>query len=527
MDAIIISDSGASTYSASSPLRFHIDEKLAFIQHVRNFLEHGGRIVHPVRGEEEKNWRVAPKLNGIYLYNYLDSEGFESVLIDSYYQERDRFKELLKEKPLAIVISTTFIINKKDLTQLIENIRSIAPDAFIIAGGPFVYSSYLLKQREVDKDYDVTNPQNDYLFLNSHGPDIDMYIADRDGLQVLGQVLTQIKNDQTIDNIPNTIKWDGNVYSYGPREELPLTRTPILWERLPEDIFASEAANVQASIGCPFQCEFCNFVKEKRHTYIKPLDELFDELKAISARGIKYVRFVDDNFRLGRSDLDDVCRRFIDEGLDLKWMSFIRASTLDRSDLDLLKKAGCIEVQIGIESADKTVLKNMKKHADTEMYQRVIARLLAKGINCSCCFLVGFPGETDETFQRTVDFIESISREDQDGIFFWSIYPFVLFPLSPIYEASCRAHYGLTGYMNKWEHNTMNSHKAQELITKAFLQIESAGPIYSGDNIEMLLELSPEKRKAFMRTRHHLAKQLLSKPFDPSLVLDSFSRVLE
>ncbi len=526
LDAIIISDSGTDTYSASSPLRLQIDGKVALIQHVRNFMAHQGHLVPPVQGENERNWHAAPKLNGIRLYSHLLADGFTTALIDSYYQERERFRQLLDENPRAVIISTTFILDKADLKRLVDDIRSLAPDIIIMAGGPFVYSSYLLLQRAADKDYDVESPRDDFLFLNAdHRPEIDLYIVDKSGLQVLSQALQRVKDRQPVDDLPNIARWDGDAYVFAERTVLPPPDAGVAWRRLPQHIFTAATANIQASIGCPFHCEFCNFVKDAKYTFVKPLDLLIRELKEISARGVRYVRFVDDNFRLGRDDLNDVCRRFVREGLGLKWMSFLRASTLARADFDLLKQAGCLEVQIGVESADETVLRNMNKNADPAMYRRVISGLLDSGINCSCCFVVGFPGETTETFQRTLDFINDISGREHEGIFSWSIYPFLLVPLSPIYAAEKRSRYGLKGYMHRWEHHTMNSRRAMELTLKAFCEIDSAGPIYSGDNIDMLLELSPRKRKEFMRVRHRLSKLFLQEPFDRNRVYAEFSKV--
>lgn len=526
LDAIIISDSGSDTYSASSPLRLQIDGQIALIQRVANFLENNGKIVAPVKGENEKNWHGAPKLNGISLYNYLKNN-HRVDLIDSYYEQRDEFVALLNQSPKAVVISTTFISSKKSLFDLVADIRSLAPDIYIIAGGPFVYSSYLLTQRAGEKDYDVKSPEADFLFLSSNNrPDVDLYIIDKGGESILSQALTRLKSGQKPGDLSNTASFEGNGYQFERREQLDQPADLIDWLNMPGKIFKTGVVNVQASVGCPFNCEFCNFVKDKRYTYVKPLDQLVAELKAIAQKGIHLVRFVDDNFRLGKRDLDRVCKRFLKEELDIKWMSFIRASTLAQADLDLLKRAGCVEVQMGIESADRSVLTKMNKSANPVMYRQVISDLLDRGINCSCCFVVGFPGETEKTFQNTFDFIQTISKPAQEGVFYWSIYPFLLAPLSPIYETEKRARYQLEGYMHKWRHRTMDSNQALKLIMSAFKKIDSASPIYSGDNIDMLMALSPEKRKTFMRVRHELSKRFLTEPFDRELVLKEFSSVL-
>jgi len=528
IDAIIIADTGNDSFSASSRLRLQLDGKTALIQNVRNYIKNGGNIVTPIEGENEVNWHCAPKLNGIRLYSYLHRLGFNIELIDSFYQERDYFIKLLANNPKAIVISTTFISNKKILKQLVDDIRSIASDIFIIAGGPLVFSSYLLLQRSSDKNYDVISPKNDFLFLsNNNNPDINLYIVSKYGEQILSETLTLIKEGKQVRHLPNTAHWNGKEYIFEPQKDLPFPDIGVAWNNIPEKLFKLRVMNVQASTGCPFKCEFCNFVKGKKYNFVKPLDQLVEELKKLSDRGIKYVRFVDDNFRLGRTDLNEVCKRFINEGLNLKWMSFIRASTLEKVDFDLLRESGCIEAQIGVESADEKVLQAMNKNADRNMYFNVISNLLNNGISCSACFIVGFPGETEETYNRTIDFIESIPNDSQEGDFFWSIYPFLVLPLSPSYEPEKKAEYKLKGYMDKWVHSTMTSIDAYQYIKKAFFSILNSSPIYSGDNIEMLMELPLRKRKEFLKTRHHLSKKFVAESFDKSLILDRFSKILQ
>ena len=528
IDAIIVADTGNDTFSASSPLRLQLDGQTALIQNVRNYLDNDGRIVTPVAGANEKNWHGAPKLNGLRLLSYLDASGFNAELIDSYYRERDHFVQLLADGPQAVIISTTFIYTKQDLRALVADIRSVAPDIFIVAGGPFVFSSYLLLQRSREKDYDVSSPREDFLFLSAADrPDIDLYIVDKHGERILSATLDCLKKGTQPNRLPNTACWNGQAYVFADQENSPLPDIRVEWHRIPDQFFKMGVMNVQASTGCPFNCEFCNFVKAQKYNYVKPLDHLVEELKALSDRGVQYVRFVDDNFRLGRNDLNAVCARFIDEGLDIKWMSFIRASALKTVDFDLLRRSGCVEAQIGIESADEEILKRMNKQAGPDMYHRVIAGLLDVGINCSACFIVGYPGETAETFRRTVDFIESIPQASQEGMFFWSIYPFLVLPLSPIYEPRRRAQYNLRGYLDQWEHSTMNSREAYAHIKHAFVKIRNASPIYSGDNLDMLMELPLVRRKAFMKVRHDLSKQFLIEAFDKALVLRSFAKVLK
>ena len=79
------------------------------------------------------------------------------------------------------------------------------------------------------------------------------------------------------------------------------TRPTRFFPQTPHCIFSSGGLPLQASKGCAYRCACCNFARDHRLMFEKPVSELVDELKAVSNRGIRYVWFVDDNFeRFGR-----------------------------------------------------------------------------------------------------------------------------------------------------------------------------------------------------------------------------------
>ena len=409
LDAIIVSDSGTSSYSGTNPLKLTIDDRTADIQVVLNAMEHGGEIVPPVENDNLMSWSSAPKLNGIYLFNYLSKHHFNVELVNSFYAEEDKFRRLLKQSPKAVIISTTFISEKEPLFKLTTDIRHLAPDVFIITGGSFIYGSFTILQRSRGEDYIDDTYREQALFLDINDePDVDLYIVSLSGEKILGEALTCLKENRSTNGLPNSARLVDNTYHFSERVDdfTDYEYFPIDWASLPDYIFASGVVPLQASTGCPYNCAFCNFIADHRLNRVKPLDQLVSEMKAVSGRGARYVWFVDDNFRLSQNDLDEVSQRFIDEGLDLNWMTFIRASTLNTVDIGLLQQAGCIEVQLGLESADPQILKNMNKKATPELYDSVLEKLLSAGMNCSCYFIFGFPGETPDSAHRTREFIK-------------------------------------------------------------------------------------------------------------------------
>ena len=160
------------------------------------------------------------------------------------------------------------------------------------------------------------------------------------------------------------------------------------------------------------------------------------------------------------------------------------------------------------------------------MYAKVIKKLLASGINCSCYFIFGFPGETNETAYRTRKFIKDMEYPELDGILTWSIFPFLLAPMSPIYEYKLRNKYGLKGYMQNWKHQTMGSDQAMEQVKKTFLELENSGAIYRDDNLELLGQLTPQQRKKFVACRQILSKSAMKEPTKDHIIFESFSKVL-
>jgi anaerobic magnesium-protoporphyrin IX monomethyl ester cyclase len=528
LDAIIIAANEDTSLSGSSPFKLSLDGRIADIQVVLNYIKNQGKIVLPIDGDEEMNWSLAPHLNGIYLFSYLSRYHFNLGLINNYHKERDTFIKLLQDSPRVVIISTTFIYTKSQLHELIRDIRSLAPDIFIIAGGAFVYQSYLIFKRSYEENYANKDLKNDFLFFNRNEPTVNLYIISPHGEKILSSALHDICKKQKINELPNSAFLVGNNYQFSSQiDDISASEEiAIDWKVLPDYLFKSGVMSLQASTGCPYKCAFCNFNKDRRLLRVKPIKQLIDEIKIIAGRGIKYIWFVDDNFRLGKNDINSFCKHILDENIQIRWMSFIRADTLLNTDIELLHKAGCKEVQLGLESADSQILKNMNKKTDPLIYAKVIKKLLSAGIDCSCYFISGFPGETEETIERTKTFIKTIEYPELNGALSWSIYPFMLVPLSPVYETEMRKKYKLTGYMNDWKHETMDSQQVRNNIKKIFLEIEKSGPIYRGDNLEILSQLTSEQRKQFIVKRHELSHLAVRSELKTLDILNSFSPLL-
>jgi radical SAM superfamily enzyme YgiQ (UPF0313 family) len=183
-------------------------------------------------------------------------------------------------------------------------------------------------------------------------------------------------------------------------------------------------------------------------------------------------------------------------------------------------------LQMGLESADTGILKNMNKGADPKLYREVVEGLLGAGINCSCYFMFGFPGETEESARRTRRFIQDLEHPELEGALSWTLFPFSLAPLSPIYEPEMRARFGLTGYMDRWKHATMDSDRAVEHVRESFMELDHSCAIYRGDNLDILRRFSPAQQKRFLVERHRLSKRALEGSLTNEEVISAFGEIL-
>lgn len=166
------------------------------------------------------------------------------------------------------------------------------------------------------------------------------------------------------------------------------------------------------SRGCPALCTYClwpqtfsghrwrprsvdNVVAEIRRAL-----ELFPEVKEIF--------FDDDTFAWKKSRTIDICEKL--KPLNVTWSCTCRVHA-DYETLKAMKKAGCRLLIVGFESGDPTILKNIKKGATVEQALEFMSNCRRLGLLVHGDFIIGLPGETRETIERTMQFAEELDCE--------------------------------------------------------------------------------------------------------------------
>jgi radical SAM superfamily enzyme YgiQ (UPF0313 family) len=173
----------------------------------------------------------------------------------------------------------------------------------------------------------------------------------------------------------------------------------------PRKIAGKRIVPVQTSRGCPFQCSFCSvtgiFGKRVR---FRSVENVIEELQCYNAKG-NFVFFYDDNFTANPGRAKELLRRMIEQKFLFQWSTQVRVDVaMDPELVDLMKRAGCHTLFIGMESVNPKSLESMKKQQTVEEIAVAIQILKRHRIHVHGMFVYGFDDDDWRTVKETVRF---------------------------------------------------------------------------------------------------------------------------
>ena len=169
------------------------------------------------------------------------------------------------------------------------------------------------------------------------------------------------------------------------------------------------AIQMVISRGCPGQCTFCHSGSANHFgnvvRYRSP-ERIANQIESLhNNQGINEIIFYDDNIVTDRKFVEKFCNLLLEKKLNISWTCFGRADFIRHLDvLKLMKKAGCHQICVGIESGDEDILKKIKKNITRDDARRAVKLLREAKIDSRFAFMLRLPGETVKTMQKTLDF---------------------------------------------------------------------------------------------------------------------------
>lgn len=391
-----------------------------------------------------------------YLGTFLHRKGLSFDYINSFQNQKVELARKLQQDDIRVAaVITTYYKHYIPVLDIIKFVRKHNPSVKIVVGGPLVYNQVSVQDSSETLD----------AFFEILGADI--YVNSLQGEATLAKLVAALKNNKSLEHIPNLFYKNGQKFVSTPlfKEENMLSENLVDWSLFAHDNPAY--VNVRTSISCPFKCAFCGFThRAGKYQRLNP-GKIVEELDSLSTiKSVKTVNFTDDTFNLPPGGFKRLLRRMIEKNYSFNWISFFRCDNVDDEMAQLMKESGCLGVFLGIESANNQVLKNMNKMVTVETYYEKVALLKKYDLLVYGSFIIGFPGETEQTMADSVKFIE------ESGIDFFSGKLWFMDPVSLIMKEKDR--YGIKGLMHEWTHNTMNFTRANEINEQITMEIKNA-----------------------------------------------------
>jgi len=318
-------------------------------------------------------------------------------------------------------------LKKNDRSQLIAEIKDYSPDlvgitsvtptfpqalgiarvtkealsqAMVVLGGIHVTvrPEDALSHREVDF---VIRGEGEYTILEL----VEALGGERSYREIKG--LSYKRKGKIIHNPSRPLNQDLDSLPFPARHLLnPDDYTLFFWKE--------RFTSLGTSIGCKGACTFCihskrllgpGFRANSPDYVVREIEEVHNQL------GIRYFRIIDDNFTFDRNRVLKICDLLKEKSLDIFWdmPNGTRTDTIDKELMQRMYRAGCFNVDFGIESGDKTVLKKMGKGVSLNTMRQAVRDAKACGLIVGGYFMFGNLGDNRERMNKTIQFAKELN----------------------------------------------------------------------------------------------------------------------
>ena len=193
-------------------------------------------------------------------------------------------------------------------------------------------------------------------------------------------------------------------------DDLPIPLHELLpLEKYREPLIKGPFTFIVTSRGCPAGCTYC--IKHVSYQYSARLRSpalIMEELWKLKGLGINNIHMYADLFTVNREQVMELCERMIAEEIGIRWMCNSRVDYVDEEMLRTMARAGNWMIAWGIESANEEILKHAHKGAYRDKVVRSLKWAREAGIKNWGYFIIGLPGETEETIQETIAYAKQL-----------------------------------------------------------------------------------------------------------------------
>ncbi|MGE0065438.1 MAG: radical SAM protein [Methanobacteriales archaeon] len=359
-----------------------------------------------------------PPLNLMYLAASLEKASFSVKIIDDDLKRwgSERIANIIEKlNPLIVGVTATTATIKSSL-EYIKTIKKLLPDVLTVIGGPhptFLPLDTLKSLKELD------------VVVIGEGEETITELAekyekkDKKGLEEVKGIAYR-KGSKLKINEPRPLIKDLDRLPFPARHLIPFHEYETSNE---------EAGGMITSRGCVYSCEYCSssLIMGKKFRFRSP-ENVVDEVEELVYKyGLHDIAFLDDTFMLHRRRAQAIADEIKARGIDVNFVTSSRVDMVKRPLLEKLKSAGMSTIYYGVESGSQRILDLMKKGITLQQAKDAVKTAKNVGIDVIASFILGYPGETPEEMDKTIDFSIKL---DPDYSQYSILTPF---PGTPIY----------------------------------------------------------------------------------------------
>jgi anaerobic magnesium-protoporphyrin IX monomethyl ester cyclase len=250
------------------------------------------------------------------------------------------------------------------------------------------------------------------------GPEIDAIVRG-EGDETTIELLKAIENKKKLESVAGIVYREGRIKFTEERpclvdmDVLPFPAYSLLpWKSYrphPPHGLRTPFAALVTSRGCPYHCAYCSKPVFGTKFRAQSPERVIAEIEYLQKTlGVKEIAFYDDSFTLDKKRVHAIADKIIASKIKIAWTCETRVNLVDKDLLKHMKEAGCYSVAYGIESASPEIIKILHKDTTIPQVEKAVRATRETGIEVVGYFMIGSPGETQETIQKTIDFAKKL-----------------------------------------------------------------------------------------------------------------------
>lgn len=378
---------------------------------------------------------------------YLSNNDIHVETALQFIQEKDKITNILKSGIDSVCIATRYFNSAAEYCEIVKFCRSINPAVSIIIGGAFINNILTkLSSREMQTICSMIGA--------------NVYIMEFEYEDVLLRLLKNNCTPLTCGYTPNIVYVGKKTTTVTASEKRSSDKQvmdyAVNWKKFEHLLLPVTC--LRTCISCPYDCAFCTVKNNELDFKLLDISGIIDEMKYLSMMGkTQIINFTDETFNVPPKRFKKLLQQIVKTfSKPMPWFSFIRSEYIDEKTAELMKKSGCKAVMIGVESGCQRLTDEMNKKSEIGKIQESITILKKNGILTFAFYICGYPTETQESVQATIDWINQAQPD------FYKVNLWTCEMNTAVWRD--REKYKLTYKNGFWSHATMDLNGAVKAI---------------------------------------------------------------